>query len=143
MNRIKTIGIRDQAAWVRSRNPGFRCDVTGGLLTCRGRLQPGPMNATYEVVIQYRVGTWPKVYVPGDQLRPLEAGGKIPHTYAPTEPCLFYPSRASWRSDMKLSQTIIPWLSLWLTFYEMWRATGEWHGGGISHGAIEELEPAA
>ena len=81
--------------------------------------------------------------VPGDQLRPLEAGGKIPHTYGPAEPCLFYPSRASWRSDMKLSQTIIPWLSLWLTFYEMWRATGKWHGGGISHGAIKELEPAA
>jgi hypothetical protein len=101
------------------------------------------MNAAYEVVIQYRVGTWPKAYVPGDQLQPLEPGGKIPHTYAPTEPCLFYPGRASWRSDMKLSHTIIPWLSLWLTFYEMWRATGEWYGGGISHGAVKELEPAA
>ena len=143
MNRIKTLGIRDQAAWVRSRNPGFCCDITGGLLVCRGPLQPGPIYAKYNVVIEYRVGRWPKVYVPGDQLQPLEPGGKIPHTYGPTRPCLFYPNRTAWRSDMKLSQTIIPWLSLWLTFYEMWRVTGEWDGGGISHGEVKEIEAAA
>ncbi len=143
MNRIKTLGIREQAAWMRSRNPQFRCEITEGLLTCRGPLKPGPMNATYHVVIQYRVGTWPRVLLPGDQIRPLETGGKIPHTYGPGKPCLFYPSRASWRSDMKLSHTIVPWLSLWLTFYEMWRVTGEWYGGGISHGQMEEFEPAA
>jgi hypothetical protein len=44
---------------------------------------------------------------------------------------------------MKLSETIIPWLSLWLTFYEMWRVTGEWDGGGITHDGSKELEPAA
>ncbi|HYM07249.1 MAG TPA: hypothetical protein VE377_25720 [Candidatus Dormibacteraeota bacterium] len=44
---------------------------------------------------------------------------------------------------MRLSHSIIPWLALWLMFYEMWRATGEWYGGGISHGDIGELEPAA
>jgi hypothetical protein len=141
--RIKTLGIRDQAAWVRSRNPGFRCEVNGGLLSCRGQLQPGPVCATYDVVIEYRVGTWPKAYVPGNQLKPLEPGGKIPHTYGPTQPCLFYPSRAAWRSDMKLSETIIPWLSLWLMFYEMWRVTGEWDGGGIAHDGSAEIEPAA
>lgn len=143
MSKIRTLGIRDQAAWLRNCNPAFRCEVTNGLLTCRGSLQPGPMNAAYEFILQYRVGTWPKVYLPGAQLRPLEPGSKIPHTYGPIEPCLFYPSRASWRSDMKLSQTIIPWLSLWLTFYEMWRATGEWYGGGISHDDSKEFEPAA
>jgi hypothetical protein len=141
--RIKTLGIRDQAAWLRSRNPGFRCRVDGGLLICAGPLKPGPINATYDVVIHYRVGTWPKVYVPGDQLKPIEPGGNIPHTYGPTEPCLFYPSRVSWRSDMRLSDTIVPWLSLWLTFYEMWRVTGEWDGGGIDHGGEREMEPAA
>jgi len=143
MNHVKTLGIREQAAWMRTRHPEFRCDIHGGLLYCRGPLKPGPMNATYDVVIRYRIGTWPRVILPGDQLHPLEPGGKIPHTYRLDEPCLFYPSRASWRSDMKLSDTIIPWLSLWLTFYEMWRVTGEWYGGGISHGTVEELEPAA
>jgi len=95
------------------------------------------------VVIQYCVGTWPKVFVPGSQLQPLEPDGKIPHSYSLTRPCLFFPSSESWRSDMKLADKIVPWLSLWLEFYEMWRATGEWYGGGISHGEMKELEPAA
>jgi hypothetical protein len=143
MSRIRTIGIREQAAWMRSRYPAFRCEVHGGLLVCRGELQPGPVCATYKALIEYRVGRWPKAFVPGDQLKPLEPGGKIPHTYGPDQPCLFYPNRQSWRSDMKLADKIVPWLSLWLAFYEMWRATGEWYGGGITHGVTEEIEPAA
>jgi hypothetical protein len=35
---------------------------------------------------------------------------------------------------MKIATTIIPWLSLWLYYYEVWHATGEWMGGGIEHG---------
>ncbi|MDR1087483.1 MAG: hypothetical protein LBL16_04560 [Endomicrobium sp.] len=27
---------------------------------------------------------------------------------------------------------IIPWISLWLIFYEIFEITGEWTGGGIS-----------
>lgn len=143
MNRIRTIGIREQSAWLRNRHPDFQCQVKNGLLICRGHLQPSPVSATYAVVIQYRVGTWPEVFVPSDQLQPLESGGRIPHTYGRGRPCLFYPSRESWRSDMKLADKIVPWLSLWLSYYEMWRATGEWFGGGISHGDIKEIEPAA
>ena len=141
MRRINPLGIRDQAAWLRIRYPGFECTVLGGLLIARGQLQPSPVSAIYDVVLEYRVGTWPKVFVPGDQLQPLEAGGKIPHTFEPTEPCLFYPSRENWRSEMKLADVILPKLSLWLDFYERWRVTGEWYGGGILHapdGGIEE-----
>lgn len=140
--RIRTIGIREQGAWVRSRYPGFRYEVIDGLLICRGELQPNPVNKIYTVEIHYRTGKWPKTFVPGRQLQALEPEGRIPHSYGPTEPCLFYPNRHSWRSDMKLGDTVIPWLCVWLAFYEMWRATGEWYGGGISHGEAQEIEPA-
>ena len=143
MIRIKTLGVRDQAAWVRCSFPTFQCTIDGGFLVCRGTLQPDPVNRVYAVEIHYRAGQWPKAFVPGNQLEPLVPEGKIPHTYGPTEPCLFYPSRSSWRSDMKLAHTVIPWLALWLAFYEMWRATGEWYGGGITHGESNEIEPAA
>lgn len=141
--RIHTIGIREQGAWVRNRYPGFRCDVVRGLLICKGELQPTEVSRVYQVEIHYRTGRWPKAFVPGAQLQALEPEGKIPHTYGPSEPCLFYPSRQSWRSDMKLADTVIPWLCIWLTFYELWRATGEWYGGGISHCGVEGIEPAA
>jgi hypothetical protein len=142
MSRIRTLSIREQAAWVRSRFPSFTCQVDGGLLFCAGAVQPGPVSSTYDVRLVYRVGTWPKVFVPGGQLKPLEPGGKIPHAYGPTQPCVFYPSIQEWRSDLKLSDTVIPWLCLWLSFYEMWRATGEWLGGGIPYAPAEEREPA-
>lgn len=140
---VRTVGIREQGAWVRSRYPDFTYKVSGGLLVCRGRVRPSPISQVYQVEIHYRVGKWPRAFVQGGQLQPLLPGGKIPHTYGPAEPCLFYPSRQSWRSDMKLASTLIPWLCIWLAFYEMWRATGEWYGGGISHGEVETIEPAA
>jgi hypothetical protein len=34
---------------------------------------------------------------------------------------------------MSIAATIVPWLSLWLYYYEVWLATGAWEGGGISH----------
>ena len=35
---------------------------------------------------------------------------------------------------MFLSETIIPWAIEWLKYYELWRITGKWLGGGIEHG---------
>jgi hypothetical protein len=34
---------------------------------------------------------------------------------------------------MMIATTIIPWLALWLYYYEVWLATGHWEGGGIPH----------
>jgi hypothetical protein len=31
---------------------------------------------------------------------------------------------------MRISEYIVPWISLWLFFYETWLITGEWLGGG-------------
>jgi hypothetical protein len=128
---------------MQSRYPHFSYRVTQGQLVCMGKIQPTPVTRVYRFEFRYRTGTWPRTFVPGGQLQPLEPGGKIPHTYGPAEPCLFYPSLRSWRPDMKLADTVIPWLCIWLVFYEMWRATGEWYGGGISHGGVEMVEPAA
>ena len=35
-----------------------------------------------------------------------------------------------WRPDQKISEFIIPWIAVWLYFYEVWHITGEWLGGG-------------
>ena len=42
--------------------------------------------------------------------------------------CLYYP--CEWNSTMNISDTIIPWISEWLYYFEFWCITGEWHGGG-------------
>lgn len=94
-------------------------------------MQPTPASRTYHVRIDYEAGKRPAAYVDGLYTR--ADGRPIPHTYAPNRPCLFYPQGREWRSDMSIAATIVPWLSLWLYYYEVWLATGSWEGGGIAH----------
>ena len=42
--------------------------------------------------------------------------------------CLYYPGE--WNSTMNISDTIIPWISEWLYYFEFWSITGKWCGGG-------------
>jgi hypothetical protein len=42
---------------------------------------------------------------------------------------------------MPIADTIIPWTSEWLFFYELWLASGEWHGGGHDPLSDEKDDP--
>jgi len=97
---------------------------------CRGNLQPTPVSETYKVRIEYAIKNAPKVWVESPKLRRRIEAERIPHTYDDDRPCLYLPSAGYWRSDKKLAQTIIPWLCLWLFYYEAWLVTGDWQGGG-------------
>jgi hypothetical protein len=44
--------------------------------------------------------------------------------------CLYLPSADEWMPTQLIAETIVPWTSLWLFYYETWHATGEWLGGG-------------
>jgi len=46
--------------------------------------------------------------------------------------CLYYHYEYD-VTRMLLADTVIPWASEWLLHYEIWLATGTWHGGG--HGS--------
>lgn len=52
----------------------------------------------------------------------------IPHRFK--DGCLCLHLNGEWDSTMLISETIIPWTAEWLLHYELWLATGEWHGGG-------------
>jgi len=62
----------------------------------------------------------------------------VPHTYIGDCLCLYYPDYDEWTSAMYIAETIVPWISLWLMYYEAWLATGEWLGGGIKHESREK-----
>lgn len=109
----------------------FDSRIVGGTLVCRGSVQPTPLNAVYRVRIEYTPGFWPKVWVEEPILRSRSAEERIPHVYSGPRPCLFYPKTQEWRSDRCIAATIVPWLMLWLFYYEIWLAGGDWHGGGI------------
>lgn len=105
-------------------------DVTikRGRLTWTGELQPSPLSDTYTVRISYATrARAPAVTV----LRPELGGpavGSLPHVYTEEHLCLYYPWQ--WTDDKLIARTIVPWTSEWLFHYEIWKATGTWHGGG-------------
>jgi hypothetical protein len=39
-----------------------------------------------------------------------------------------------------LGETVLPWASEWLGYYELWHATGTWAGPEAPHVAAEPLE---
>lgn len=131
INRAHTLSVREQGAWMRQYHPSFKTEATNRTLRSTGILRPTSASRKYLVTIIYEAGRRPAAYVDG--LRTRDDREPIPHTYAPDRPCLFYPAGREWRSDMMIATTIIPWLALWLYYYEVWLATGNWAGSSIPH----------
>ncbi len=131
IERIRTIGVHEQLAMMLLVHPEFRCTIRRGVLVCRGAIKPTALNRTYRVRIEYRARRAPVSFVEDPPLRRRRPDERIPHTYERDRPCLYFPGVNEWRSDKRIAHTIIPWLSEWLFYYEVWRATGEWLGGGI------------
>ena len=130
-SRIRTIGVHEQLAMMGIEHPKFRCSIRSGLLVCRGGITPTEMNRTFRVRVEYRAPTAPLSFVEEPPLRRRRPEEPIPHTYDSDRPCLYLPGANEWRSDKRIAHTIIPWLSEWLFYYEVWRVTGEWLGGGV------------
>lgn len=100
-------------------------------------LQPTEFSPIYTLKVVYKsLNKHPKVFLLESELKTRD-NEKIPHNYGYKningyrylELCLYYPGE--WNSRMLISDTIIPWASEWLYFYEIWLLSGVWTGGGI------------
>lgn len=128
--RINPLGMREQATHIRRFWSGFRVDIDGGRLQAEGRICPHPLMATYNIRLSHRLGEAVDVWVLSPELAPREPGGRIPHMYGQRTLCLHLPDAEEWNSSKKISDTVLPWTSLWLSYYERWHVTGVWEGGG-------------
>jgi hypothetical protein len=55
-------------------------------------------------------------------------GESLPHVYRDGTLCLHL--SGEWNENMYFVDSIVPWTAEWLANYEIWLATGDWHGGG-------------
>ena len=117
--------------------PDFTCNKSNGRLVCTGDVRPTPLSRTYAVRIECTTEAPPLVYVEKPELISRSDEEEIPHTYGKNRPCLYYPPRRDWTPEKPISKTIVPWLSLWLFYYEIWLVTGQWEGGGMHNGKEE------
>jgi hypothetical protein len=120
--------LYQQVAGLRAKYPGSQAQWKRGALTWTGAIQPGPLCGTYTIRISWDGHRKrPVVRVLSPRLA-VRGGEPLPHVFPGDELCLYYPGE--WSPDMAIADTIIAWTSEWLFFYELWLATGEWHGGG-------------
>jgi hypothetical protein len=85
--------------------------------------------AIYRIRLDYRFQRRPRVRVLSPELERYN-DEDIPHMYGQKYLCLYLPGVGDWSPDKEIAKTIIPWAALWLNYYELWHATGEWLGGG-------------
>ncbi|MFS6537789.1 hypothetical protein V6D52_10880 [Idiomarina loihiensis] len=145
------IGIREQYLALKQFCPGTVV-ITDNDKTVRweGTLQPTPFSREYRVVIKYTLSHPPVCVVKEPDLLALAGGREIPHIYQNqtgikgTQLCLYLPAVkqknkvSEWQPTMFVANTILPWASMWLLYFEFWLFNGKWDGGGVEHDVIEE-----
>lgn len=101
-----------------------------GKLLWTGELQPTVFSPIYRVRITHDGRSTPSVRVLSPPLRPDDQG-RLPHMYKNGTLCLHLEDE--WAPTDSLVESVVPWTSEWLFFYEIWKATGQWTGSGGDH----------
>jgi hypothetical protein len=124
------VSLPVQAFDLRSLLPNARSRIRHRTrtLTSVFELQPTPDTCRYTVKLCYRLGWRPEVRVLHPTLQVRDGADQIPHSFGDNQLCLHLDGE--WRPTMSLADTIVPWTSDWLLYYELWLATGAWQGGG-------------
>jgi hypothetical protein len=106
--------------------------VSMGKLIWRQQMKPTSISNSYLLRIVHTPPSSPRIYVEKPCLTELAAGRKLPHVYkqVPHQLCLYRQTYKEWLPSMFVSETILPWASLWLFYFEDWLITDEWKGGG-------------
>ena len=103
----------------------LKCRIQNKVLICNGVLQPEGCADKYKIKIEYIVGHEPKCTILEPEIKPL----KEIHMYNDHSICLHYPPDMTWNIKIKIYQYTIPWISEWITYYEIYKINGNiWEG---------------
>jgi len=95
-------------------------------------IQPTAISEKYHLMVIYEQNRWVKVFVINKKLKIAANRSKLPHVYDSKKQqlCLYSPIKKEWNGFNYIVDTIIPWASEWLYYYELWLMEGKWYGGG-------------
>ncbi|MGB5989290.1 MAG: hypothetical protein WBG43_06085 [Marinifilaceae bacterium] len=137
MVKIKNRGysIVVQVVKLRKLFPLSKISHRNNRLVWKYTLSPTPLSESYDIKLVYNYGEHPCIYIVNKELELYSGTTRLPHVYNTEKQwlCLYRRSANEWDSKMLIADTIVPWISEWLYYYEFWQATGDWKGRGI-HG---------
>lgn len=104
------------------------------------QIRPTAISELYDVKIVHTENKWVKIFVVNKILKIAKNRTKLPHVYDSQKQqlCLYSPSKKEWNAHNYIIDTIIPWISEWLYYYELWLPEGKWLGGGHNEYPIED-----
>lgn len=127
--RTRYLTVTQQIHHMRARYPQFH-SVTkhGKRVRWVGTLKPTALSDSYTVEITYEVPNRPDIRVLSPTLTIRPDCGRLPHVFSENRLCVH--QAYEWGGDRILADLVIPWISAWLYFYEIWLITGLWLGEG-------------
>lgn len=137
--RSGNLSFAQQNLAIQSYFPNFRVIWKRKEIAWIGLLVPSGLSTAYEIKVIYTIRKPPKVWVLDPPLVRRSEDEAIPHLYPDGSLCLYLPGSGEWNRNKLIVNTVIPWTSLYLFYYEAWLITGEWIGGG-QHPPAEESE---
>src|SRR2546423_12916692 len=128
--RYKPLTMAQQVWKMHSRWPGFAFKPESTAASVwTGDLKPTALGDTYKIQVRYALGFTPKIRVLSPPLRTLSDEERIPHRYPDGSLFLYKPAYGEWSGQRFISDTIIPWASLWLADYKLLLVTVGLAGG--------------
>jgi len=101
-----------------------------------GDWQPTPLSPRYTVEIVYKQGRRPRIGIVSPVLALGPGHTKLPHVFDGQKSICVH-TADQWNPGMLIADTLLPWISQWLYFYEVWSLTGKWLGEGTHPDAPE------
>lgn len=108
--------------------------IKSNVYSLKFKIKPFENSNEYEILFFHEKNSVPKTYVINPNIYELSCGKKPPHTYEFNEKvcrlCLNLPEELDTNEHYDY---VIPWISDWLGYFEIWLITDEWYGGGHSY----------
>jgi hypothetical protein len=128
--KFGAISLAQQAGRMASKFPQLRFRLDRNTAIWTGYWLPSPLSDTYQLRISCQLPRRPKIQIISPQLKLAAGKTKLPHVYkeGQLDICVHRPEE--WNKHLYIADTIMPWISQWLRFYEYWEQTGNWEGKG-------------
>ncbi len=104
-----------------------------------GDWQPTALSPQYSLEITYTQGLRPRIAILSPVLTLGPTHTKLPHVFDGQKDICVHTAN-EWGPHLLIADTILPWVSQWLYFYEVWALTGKWLGEGTHPNLPEHRE---
>jgi hypothetical protein len=128
----KPLSMAAQIIRMASKHPHLKLRLKRQKATWQGDWCPSELSDTYQIRITYTHRRRPVISILSPTLKVAKGKDKLPHTYSDGQFDICVHEPEEWNSRLFVADTIMPWVSQWLRFYEYWEQTGSWEGKGTN-----------